>query len=412
MITRRLVILLAALGAVLLLAAYVWAMHDFFTSRVPGANDFFSRWAGAHLYFTRGWDPYGPDTSLWIQNVIYGHAAKQGQDPSLFAYPFYTIFLIAPYGLIAEYSWAQAAWQVTLQVVTLAALWLCLRYFKWRPSPIVLGVLVLWTLAFYPTARSLILGQIGVVVFALTVGAFWLLLRARPTRSGDIWAGVMLAITTVKPQMQFLIIPFLILWALRERRWAFIAASVVTMAVLVGVSSLLMPAWIGEWVQQVINYPAYTPPAVLYILTHEAIPLGAAADLTERVLDGLLAICLLYEWWLVLWKRQDTRLDWVLGLTLVITHLIAPRTATTHFIVFIFALIPIFQRLFRQGAQGAAIAVGFMAILVIGMWWLFLATIVGNQESDLVHLPLPILMLALLLAVRPRATSQPSLAAA
>lgn len=402
-------ILIAAVVGVFLLVGYTWIFRFAYTSRVPAtppANDFLSRWAGAHLYFTRGWDPYGSDTSLWIQDVIYGHPAKQGQDPSLFAYPFYTIFLIAPYGLIAEYSWAQAAWQVTLQVVALVALWLCLRYFKWKPTPIVLGMLVLWTLAFYPTARSLILGQIGVVVFALTVGVFWLLFRAEPSRAGDIWAGIMLTISTVKPQMQFLIIPFLILWALRERRWTFIIASAASMAVLIGLSSLLLPAWISEWAQQVFNYPAYTPPAVLYILTHEAIPLGAVADIAERALDGFFAAYLMFEWWLVLWKREDARLDWLLGLTLVITHLIAPRTATTHFIVFIFALIPIYQRLFREGTGGAAIAFIFMAILVIGMWWLFLATISGNQESDLVHLPLPILMLALLVAVRPRISAQ------
>lgn len=405
---RRIIIPLAVIGGVALLAVYVWATYSFFTSRSSGGNDFFSRWAGAYLYFTKGWDPYGAETSLWIQNAIYGHAAGPNQDPSLFAYPFYTIFLIAPFGIIANYDLARAAWMVTLQVVMLATLWLCLRYSKWKPSPLALGALVLWTLAFYPTARSIILGQVGVVVFALTMVVFWLLFRAEPSRGGDIWAGAMLAITTVKPQMQFLIIPFLILWAVRERRWVFIGASAISMVALVGLSSLLMPAWIGEWVQQVFNYPAYTPPAVLYILTHEAIALGPAADIGERLLDGALAVYLLYEWWLVLWRRDDARLDWVLGLTLVITHLLAPRTATTHFVVFIFPLIPIFQRLFRQGTLGA---VGFMLVLVVGIWWLFLATISGNQENDLVHLPLPLLMLALLLIVRPH-TANPRMAIA
>jgi hypothetical protein len=159
------------------------------------------------------------------------------------------------------------------------------------------------------------------------------------------------------------------------------------------------------------NYSAYTPPAVLYILTHEVIPLGSTADIVERVLDGLLILYLLWEWRLVLWKREDNRLDWVLGMTLVITHLVAPRTATTHFIVFMFALIPIFQLLFRSGPPGIAGAITLMIILTAGMWWLFLATLVGRQESNLVHLPLPILMMILLLVVRPRA-SAPQKAAA
>jgi hypothetical protein len=273
-----------------LLVGYTWAFHDVFTSRVPGANDFFSRWAGARLYLIKGWDPYGEDTSLWIQNAIWGHPAGPNEDPSLFAYPFYTIFLVAPYALISDYAWAQAAWQVTLQLVALLTLWLCLRYFRWRPRPAVLGGLVLWMVIFYPTARSLILGQIGVLVFALTVGAFWLMLCSRPTVVGDAAAGIFLAVTTIKPQMQFLIIPLALLWALRERRWATITWFAVALGALIGVSLLLLPAWIGEWLAQVANYPAYTPPAVLNILTHEVLRLGGAADIVEPILDALLLV--------------------------------------------------------------------------------------------------------------------------
>src|SRR5258706_3801977 len=115
---------------------YTWVFHDVFTAREPGANDFFSRWAGARLYFTNGWNPYGDETSLWIQQAIYGHAAGPGQDPSLFAYPFYTVFLVAPFALTGDYSWAQAAWQVTLQIVVVAILVLILKYHNWHPSPI------------------------------------------------------------------------------------------------------------------------------------------------------------------------------------------------------------------------------------------------------------------------------------
>jgi hypothetical protein len=288
MVSRR-VALSLGLIVLVLLVGYTWLFHDVFASRVPGANDFFSRWAGAHLYLTKGWDPYGEETSLWIQEAIWGHPAGPNEDPSLFAYPFYTVFVIAPYALIPTYDWAQAAWQVTLQVVVLATLFLLLRYHRWQPTPWMLGALVLWTIFFYPTARSLILGQLGLVVFGLTALAAWLLFRAEPPNSmSDAWAGVLLAITTVKPQMQFLVIPFIVLWALRQRRWWVIGGLGLTLIVLVGASFILLPAWVGEWLAQVSLYPSYTPPAVLYVLTHEALPLGATADIVERILDDLL----------------------------------------------------------------------------------------------------------------------------
>src|SRR5438132_707570 len=104
-----------AVALILLIAAGLatWALHDNFTTKVPGANDFFSRWAGAHWFFARGWNPYGAETTNWIQTQIYGHVAGRNDDASLFWYPFYTIFLIAPYALVS-YDWAQAAWQITL----------------------------------------------------------------------------------------------------------------------------------------------------------------------------------------------------------------------------------------------------------------------------------------------------------
>jgi hypothetical protein len=416
----KLHIALSALAALILLAAYTWAFQAVFTSRVPSANDFFSRWAGARLYFTRGWDPYGQETSLWIQNAIWGHPATPDEDPSLFAYPFYTVFLVAPYALIGDYSWAQAAWQVTLQVVALAALGLTLAYHRWRPRPLMLGALVLWMLGFYPTARSLLLGQIGLAVFAMTVWALWLMRRSsdpplpqgQEARSAsdanltgqdatDLLAGALLAVTTVKPQMQFLIIPFALLWAWRERRWMVMAGFGATLAVLLGVSFALLPTWLFDWLAQVSRYPSYTPPAVLFVLTHQVLALGASADLIQRVLVQLLIAYLLAEWWLVLRLEQDHRFDWTIGVTLVVTHLVAPRTATTHFVVFVFPLVALYRHWSRRRRWGTWAVVGLMAFLLVGMWWLFLATLDGAQEHNIVHVPLPLLTLALAWVGRP-----------
>jgi hypothetical protein len=175
----------------------------------------------------------------------------------------------------------------------------------------------------------------------------------------------------------------------------------IAVSALVGSSFVLLPTWAGEWLAQVSLYPSYTPPAVLYILTHEVLAFGSAAGIIERMLDILLLSYLLYEWWRVLLRREDACLDWVIGLTLVITHLVAPRTATTHFVVFTFALIPIFRDLTRIKPWGGWATIGLMAVLLVGMWWLFLTTLQGNQEHNVVHVPLPLAMFVGLILVRP-----------
>jgi hypothetical protein len=404
-LSRRWTIPLVVVGLIALVF-YTWLFHQVFTSRVPGANDFLPRWAGARMYLTRGWDPYGEQTSHWIQTAVWGHPAGQDEDPSLFAYPFYVIFLLVPYALLPTYAWAQAAWQVTLLGVVLATTFLLLRYHRWWPGPLLLGTIVLWAVFFYPAARAVILGQLALPVFLLTVVALWLVYRTDPPDpTRDVWAGVLLALTTIKPQMQFLIIPLVLLWALRERRWHLPIAFGAALAVLFALSFILLPTWLVGWLEQLMKYPGYSPPSVLYILTREIIPLGAAAGIVERVLDAGLAIYLLYEWWRVLWRREDARLDWVIGLTLVITHLIAPRTATTHFVVFLFPLFALFRDVMRRRSWGVWAMLALMLFLLVALWWLFLATVDEYVEANLMHVPFPFLMLLIVLLIRPRAES-------
>jgi hypothetical protein len=98
----------------------------------------------------------------------------------------------------------------------------------------------------------------------------------------------------------------------------------------------------------------------------------------------------------------ERQFDWVIGLTLVCTHFIVPNTATTHYVIFLFTLFPLFRELARRGAGGNAALVGVMTILLVSLWWLFLTTINGNREANIVHVPLPVLMFILLLATRPK----------
>jgi multisubunit Na+/H+ antiporter MnhB subunit len=385
--------------AVVLLGLYTWAFHDAFTTRVPGANDFYSPYGAAYLYFNEGVNPYSQQATLWIQQQLHGGPVSPGDITNDFVYPFYTILLVAPYTLLPTYAWVQAAWQVTLQVLLIASAILTVRYFDWRPPAWLLAVFILWSILSYPSARAIILGQVSIVVFFLSVVTVWLLFRGRRSSGGDVLAGVCLALSTVKPQMQFLIIPLLVLWGLRARRWVFLGAAGLSMAVLVGVSFLMLPTWLADWGRQLQAYSAYTPPSVFYILTHGVLRLGAAAPAAIWALRIALGGYLLFEWWVLLRDMDARRLDWVLALTLVATHLLAPRTATTHYVVLIFALAPIFQAWQRVHPL---LPFGAMLILFAGNWALFVTTVQGNAEANVMFLPVLLIAFVLVLLARPR----------
>jgi len=61
--------------AVILLDAY--ATYVVFTSKFPGANDFYSRWAGGRAFLIDGLNPYSDEVTHRIQLGMYGHLAEE-----------------------------------------------------------------------------------------------------------------------------------------------------------------------------------------------------------------------------------------------------------------------------------------------------------------------------------------------
>jgi lipopolysaccharide export LptBFGC system permease protein LptF len=92
--------------------------------------------------------------------------------------------------------------------------------------------------------------------------------------------------------------------------------------------------------------------------------------------------------------NDDRKFQWAAQLTIVITNLVAFRTATTNYVVLLPALCLIFaipsERIGKRSALGVVVA---LLLLGVGLWGLFLATVEGNAESAAMYLPVPILML-------------------
>jgi hypothetical protein len=367
-----------------LLAIDVYATYSILTSRYPGANDFYSRWKGAEVFWKQGVDPYSDQATLAIQKGIYGRPAQPGEDPGPFAYPFYTAFVLAPVVWL-PYSWAEAIWLVVLEVSLVGGVLLCLSLYKWRMPGWLAAVTVLWVLVFYHSARTILLGQFAGLVFLWTAGTLWMLARKH-----DVMAGVLLALTTIKPQMSFLLVPALLLWGVGQRRWRFVGGLGGAMALLFGASFVLLPGWLAGFLGQLMHYTSYTAiGSPVWILSQYYFPfLGTPVEIG---LAALLVIYLLFRW-VHLPQAQETSGEfyWILGTTLIVTNLVAVRTATTNYVIL---YIPLFFALklaadrLRNSKQWLAV---FYLVSVIGGWLLFLATVEGKFEHPIMYLPLPI----------------------
>jgi hypothetical protein len=383
-----------------LLVANVVATHNALTAPYPGHNDFMSRWEGARSYWIDGLNPYGDEASLNIQMRIYGRVVVEGEDPGYFAYPFYTVFVVAPL-VYVDYAWASAVWMVLLEVCLIGAFLLLLNLYGWKPSPLLLALLLLWTLIDYYGSRGLILGQPGLLVYALEVVTVWGLLRGgeKNTSTFNIVAGIALAFSTIKPQMGYLFVPFLLFWGLRTRRWWFVGAFGVTFGVLMGTSFVLLPSWLSDWLRQLGNYSSYTAlGSPVWIVMQYYFNLGTIGEWALSLpLYGLM----LWAWYTVLLQNKQERLLWTIVLTLTVTHLVAPRTATPHYVVFTMALVFYFREISKRYRKNDSLwIVLIVGALFVGTWIHALTTVVNKFEHPTVYLPLPFAMLILLWLTR------------
>ena len=380
-----------ALAAAYLAVFYLQAAvtRSVFTLSHPGANDFYPRWAGGCAWLLRGENPYAESTTLAIQQGIYGRPAQPGEDQAAFAYPVYVIAFTWPLCLAKEFPLVQAIWMTALTHLLIAAAVLARRLSRWVPPPHLWPWVLPWAVLVYPNARAVLLGQLAVVVAALILGC----LEALRLRK-DVVAGVLLALSTIKPQMVFLFVPWILLWSAAQHRWKVVQAFTASLAALIVLPMLWLPTWPADFLTQLTVYTSYTElKSVLWIV------ISYYARLPEAILTTATIVVLAWLAWE--WYRSRTMaltsMLWTASLTLVVTHFVAPRTATTHFAPLMLPLFMGFALLARRwGSASTPGIVSLLGILLVATWWLFLGTVTGRQESALTYLPIPVTLAILL----------------
>lgn len=356
--------------------------------QAPGGNDFLARWVGANQWLVSDRNPYDPQVSLVAQTLIYGRPADRaaGEDVAHFAYPLFSMLFFGPFGLL-PYPLARAVWMTILEVSLPVLAIFGMRLAGWRPSVWIQRSLILFSVLWYHGFRAVILGQFAVLEALLITGALLAIQRRE-----DGVAGVLIGLSLAKPQMTVLLLPFVLLWAYASRRFSILIWALGTIAILLGGSLALIPDWPIEWVRQILDYTSYTAVGPPVSILAGLIPSAARAITT--VLTGLALLYLILEWVRALGKG-DRWFQWTAALTIVMTNLIALRTATTNYVVILPALILIFSVLAeRWGPRANAAILMTLGILFIGIWAQFLATVEGNQEHPALYLPVPLLALA------------------
>jgi len=203
-----------------------------------GRRDLLAYWSAAYV-LVHGGDPYDRVTQDRVSRAVEPERDRFGLEWNPPWNPPWLLLALAPLALL-PFDAAVRVW-LLLHMLLIGALALLTWHCLTRQPPVPVWLVVL-ALGFGGSLTALAVGQIVILVLlGLVLCAAWL-------QSGqDGWAGAALLLTLSKPQLVYLVVPTLLVWAAVHRRWrVWIGLSAALTASLVGVT-LLSPGWLNGY---------------------------------------------------------------------------------------------------------------------------------------------------------------------
>ena len=211
-----------------------------------GRHDFFPYWASAHLLIG-GTNPYDYDAivALMAEVVPDRETIEQAWNP-----PWLAVVLI-PLAVL-PYDAAVRIWLMFNLLAVNGVIWLIWRWASSsrRRPPIWLPLL---GLGFY---AALVMISIGQIVVIILLGLVACLAALRAGRDG--WAGAALVLTLGKPQLVYLAVPLILIWAAQQRRWRVWLGLIGAWLMTLIVATVLSPNWLSGYLTATTGHDFFT----------------------------------------------------------------------------------------------------------------------------------------------------------
>jgi hypothetical protein len=411
----------AKLGVLFLAAVLAAASMWFYVDRIlvsyqvadaaaherPRGNlsDLYPRWLGARELLLRHRNPYGDDIAIEIQKGYYGRVldpARPGdpKDQQGFAYPVYVVFLLAPLiGL--PFHDVQIFFHWLLLSLTAGSVWLWLRALRWRVQPLAQGIAIALMLGCVPAVQGIKLQQLTLLVAALLAGSVACM------ASGLLFCGgALLALGTIKPQLAWPLVAWLLVWAASDfrRRRGFLFGFGLVMVVLLAGAEVLLPGWWRMFAHAIEQYHRYTQNQ------------SVLDQLAPWAFSGkILAAVAVFSSAFFLWKLRREPADAeafgrAAALVMALTVLVVPMYAPYNQVLLLPAILVLLRdrRLLTSGSRavrfgylagGLALAWQWIASLTLSAVYLFASrtwALQGWKWPFLATFSLPVFVFALI----------------
>jgi hypothetical protein len=359
-----------------LLVAGTWAYFAFLF--VPGYNqervntantfgpynsDLYQNWLPAREWFLHGRDPYSAEITIAVQQGVYGRVLAPDDPLGItlaFVFPAYLILLFGPLVLVPFDLLQPAVYVLIPLLLALTVVW-WRTALNWVISRRFLVWLLLLATCTIPALYIFYLQQLTLLVVLFMAGAAACLARGRYG-----WAGVLLALATVKPQLCLVVILWLLAWAAWDwrRRGRLIIGFGTTMTLLVAGAFVVTPRWLFEWRDALAAYTTYaTNSSILSVFLPAPLLLGVLAVI-GLILAG------------VLWRARQAEpgspaFSLGLALTCFYSLLLIPTSVFYNQLLLYPTMMVILQQRAVFAGSGVLGRVAYGAALACWLWfWL------------------------------------------
>ncbi len=339
-------------------------------------SDLYPRWLGARELLLHHRNPYGDDVTREIQHGYYGRAL----DPSLpndpkdqegFAYPVYVAFLLAPLiGL--PFPLLQTAFYWFLALLTAASVWFWLRTLRWRLPLVGVVPCIVLTLGSFPAVQGIKLQQLSLLVAALLAASV-----AASVNGSLFVGGALLALATIKPQLAWPLVVWLLVWAAsdwRSRR-KLVFGFALTMTVLLVGAEVVLPGWWRMFAGAIAQYRQYTQnQSVLEVILNQLVGPAAGGTVGRVGAQFLAALAVLACGWLLGRLRANQAgtvgFGGATALVLALTVLVVPMYAPYNQLLLLPAILLLIRDRTFFTTRSRALRFGYVvgALAVAWQW--------------------------------------------
>ncbi len=336
-------------------------------------SDLYPRWLGARELLLHRRNPYSPEITRDIQQGYYGRPldASRPEDPKdqqAFAYPAYVVFLLAP-SIKLPFEMVQAGFRWLLIALAVLEVFLWLRVLRWRVACGTKLIFALLIVGWLPMVQGIKLQQLSLLVavfLALSAGLIGVSTSRAPIARelGLFVGGVLLACATIKPQLAWPLVLFLLVWVLSDwrTRRSFLIGFVSAMLALLISAELLLPGWVRMFLDAIRQYHQYTQ--------NQSVLVYLLGPIFGRVFEAAaILLCALHVWHVRNAPATSPAFGRAVALVLALTVLVVPMFAPYNQVL----LIPAIFALLRSAQDPMLPAIRFaniFAAIVIAWPWI------------------------------------------